>query len=350
MTGISGSGRNEYVRALADYARSRGKDPKVFEVGEMMFSLAESLGIKILEGKILDLSASTLNYLRTTVFERILRESRGYEDVIISTHACFRWRRHLLQGLDFYYLNLFNPDLYASVVDEVIPTCLRLERSAQWRSRLGILDVLTWRDEEVFLTKSIADFQRKPFYILPRRSSPETLYRLMYEGDARRVYLSYPITHAKNDLDLLAGKDRFKDRLRSLGMVVFDPGQIDDVSYLNRMLDAKDAGEDFVEFKSEDAVLRVDLRDLPRIKESIYDQIVARDYQLIDQSDLLIVYYYLQVMSPGVLSEMAYGFSNNKDVFVVFRGPESPFFHYYSTRIFKDEEEIFAFLEQRPAR
>ncbi|MEM2922530.1 MAG: hypothetical protein QXF26_09485, partial [Candidatus Bathyarchaeia archaeon] len=90
--------------------------------------------------------------------------------------------------------------------------------------------------------------------------------------------------------------------------------------------------------------LKADLRDLRNIRESIYDQIVARDYQLIDQSDLLVVYYQIQVMSPGVLSEMSYGFSNNKDVFVVFKGPESPFFHYYSTRIFRDEEEILNFL------
>jgi len=344
VTGISGSGRNEYVKSLVDYARGLGKDIKVFEVGNMMFSLAESLGIKILEGKILDLSTSTLNYLRTTVFERILRESKEHEDVIVSTHACFRWRRHLLQGLDFYYLNLFNPDIYVSVVDEVVPTCLRLEKSSQWRSRLSLLDILTWRDEEVFLTKSIADFQRRPFYVVPRKDHPETLYKLMYNRDAKKIYLSYPITHLRDDRDLLSTKDRFRERLRSLGFIVFDPGQIDDVSYLDHMLKAKEAGEEFADFESEGVAFKVELRGLQKIRESIYDQIVARDYQLIDQSDLLVVYYQTQVMSPGVLSEMSYGFSNNKDVLVVFKGPESPFFHYYSTKIFRDEEEILSFL------
>ncbi|MEM2276765.1 MAG: hypothetical protein QXU43_06755, partial [Thermoproteota archaeon] len=90
----------------------------------------------------------------------------------------------------------------------------------------------------------------------------------------------------------------------------------------------------------------ISVREMEEVVEDLLDQIVARDYQLIDQSDFLVVYYFSPIMSPGVLSEMNYGFSNNKKVFVVFQGPESPFFNYYSTKIFQTEEELVGFLRK----
>jgi len=346
VTGISGSGRSSYLQSVLQYATGKGKQVKILEVGNMMFAIAQALGITIPEDKILDLSPSTLGYLRTAVFEQILRECSQNENLIISTHACFRWKKHILNAFDFHYLNEINPDLYVTVVDELLPIKARLEASDQWKDHLDLKDILIWRDEEIFITKAIADFQRKPFYIMPRKQPPDTLYRFMLDPNSKKVYLSYPITHVRKHAEKLRAKDGFRDKLRTAGMVIFDPGEIDDVNAIKLASDAASNKKERLEFETEGNRIQVPTREIQEMRDYIYDQIVARDYQLIDQSDLIIVYYYIPVMSPGVLSEMSYGFTNNRDVLVVFKGPESPFFHYYSTRIFSDESELMQYLKE----
>ena len=332
VTGTSGSGRGEYIASAVDEMRSSGESVKVFDVGSMMFETADNLGVEIPEGRILNLAPSTLNYLRTTVFEKILREARDHENVVVSTHACFRWKRHLLQAFDFYYLNLLSPDLYVTVVDSIANMKGRLDSSQHWRGRLGLKDLIVWRDEETFLTKSIADFQRKPFFMLPAKQPPETLRRLMRSHAAPKAYLSYPMTHLGDRAQEFSERLRsFASELRRRGLMVFDPGEVEDSDLVEGRVKLEGVSQEEVE----------------SVREDIYDQIVARDYQLIDQSDFVVVYYYVPVMSPGVLSEMTYAFSSAKEVYVVFRGPESPFFRYYSTKIFRDEDELFSFLEGR---
>ncbi|MEM0093754.1 MAG: hypothetical protein QW753_05215, partial [Thermofilum sp.] len=81
--------------------------------------------------------------------------------------------------------------------------------------------------------------------------------------------------------------------------------------------------------------------------EDIRDQIVARDYQLINQSDMLVVFYPVRVLSPGVLSEIKYGYTHNKDVFAIFpHEGASPFFEYYTTKVFKDVDSLIDHLKE----
>lgn len=345
-TGISGSGRETHIRNFIDFAKKRNVEVKLFSVGSMMFEAARKLGVEIKEDKILDLSSSSLNFLRATVFEQIIREARDHENIIVSTHACFRWKKHVFQAFDFHYLNELSINIFVAISDSALPIKTRLESSAQWRGRLTLKDILVWRDEETLLTKSIADYQGKPFYVIPFASSPETLYNLMFKQDSKKIYLSYPITHIEDRESKLADKDGFKNRLRSLGLTVFDPGEIEDSTLLHRLKELKDSGKDRLVIREDGVEVKVSVSEIEDIVEDLLDQIVARDYQLIDQSDFLIVYYFSPVMSPGVLSEMTYGFSNNKKVFVVFKGPESPFFNYYSTKIFSSEEALIDFMRK----
>ncbi len=338
-TGISGSGRGEYLRKVVKFAERQGEEVRLFDVGRMMFSTAEKLGIKIPEDKILDLAPSTLSYLRTTVFEQILRESEEHENIIIGTHACFRWRKHLLQAFDFHYLNQLKPDIYVAIIDSVASIKARLEVKEGWRGRLRLKDILVWRDEEVFITKSVADFQRRPFYMIAYKEPAEALFRLMFEPNVKKTYLSYPMTHSEQSEENLMKKDEFRDTLRDAGLIVFDPAEIEDAKLLRRLEDSPEG----VEVEADGTKVFIPADEVMEVAEDVQHQTVANDCQLIDQSDFITVYYYLPVMSPGVLSEMTYGFTNNKHVYVVFKGPESPFFRYYSTKIFKDEADLFEY-------
>ena len=346
VTGISGSGREVHLKRFVEFAEAKNTKVKLFSVGSMMFEAARKLGVEIKEDKILDLSPSSLNFLRATVFEQIIREAENYENIVISTHASFRWKKHVFQAFDFHYLNELSPDAFITISDSALPIKIRLESSKQWRGRLTLKEILVWRDEETLLTKSIADYRRRPFYIVPFSSPPETLFNLVFKQHSKKVYLSYPITHIENREAKLAGKDRFKDRLRKLGLTVFDPGEIEDSLLLYKLRELKDTRGGKLTVEENGVKIEICIGEIEDVVEDLLDQIVARDYQLIDQSDFLVVYYFSQVMSPGVLSEMTYGFSNNKKVFVVYKGPESPFFNYYSTRIFESEEALVDFMNR----
>ena len=110
-SGISGSGRSDAVADLKEYIAKNYPEKKIIimTTNRMMWETAKELGMDVKREKMLDLSPTTLQALRSTVFERILREVEEHEEkhknvaIIINTHATFRWREHLMPGWDFFY-------------------------------------------------------------------------------------------------------------------------------------------------------------------------------------------------------------------------------------------------------
>ena len=80
----------------------------------------------------------------------------------------------------------------------------------------------------------------------------------------------------------------------------------------------------------------------------IYDfyQTVYRDFQLIDQGTMVVVFYPEIVHSSGVVNEQAYGFRNNKYVFAVFPTANySPFTSFFADKTFISVEDLIKFLK-----
>ena len=353
-TGISGSGRLEYLREV----RNILGDAVIFEVGEKMFEKSRQLGIEIPEGKILDMDIFALNYLRAMTFEELLKEKDRYSgtkgaDLIVSTHTCFRWKKHLLPAFNFHYLNSLQPDLYVTLLDNAHHVKARLERG-KWRGRLSLKDILVWRDEETFITQLLAEYQRKPFYIISRNEPPQLLADIInkvekprLEGrppETLKVYLSYPITHVMHVPEFFETKEEIKRALRRAGLIVFDPIMIEEADLIEKAKQAESEGFNYVEFEFEGETFRIPISEVKEAIDDILDQIVARDYKLIDQSDAIIVYYPVETVSPGVLNEINYGFTHNKDVYAIFPHRVSPFLKYYTTGIFKSPEEVIEYL------
>lgn len=330
VSGISGSGRSDAVANLKDYLQKNHPKKKlvVMNTNRMMWETARELRMDVKREKMLDLSPPTLQALRSTVFERIIREVEEHEKehnkdvaIIINTHATFRWREHLLAGWDFFYLTKLKPDLFLTIINVINDIYETLEANPLWggmndRSTLGI-----WQEEETFTTKLMAEILKKPFYIIARRQPPHTLYRLIFKHEvSEKVYLSYPMTHLrdegkKKEVEKLAGE------LRNLGFVVFDPGTME---------------------------LETVYNDIPE-EIRLYDfyQTVYRDFQLIDQGTTVVVFYPEVVHSSGVVNEQAYGFRNNKYVFAVFPVENhSPFTSFFADKTFKSVEDLIRFLKE----
>jgi hypothetical protein len=292
-----------------------------------MWKTARELGMDVKREKMLDLSPPTLQALRSTVFERILHDVEEHEKnhkniaIIINTHATFRWRQHLMPGWDFYYLTKLKPDLFLTIINVINDIYHTLEANSLWKGMNNRYQLGIWQEEEAFTTKLMAETMKKPFYIIARRQPPETLYRLIFEHEvSEKVYLSYPMTHIKDE-----GKkkdiENLAQELRNLGLVVFDPGTME----LERIYE-----------------------DIPEdIRVFDFYQTVYRDFQLIDQGTMVVIFYPEIVHSSGVVNEQAYGFRNNKYVFAVFPAENySPFTSFFADKTFKSVNELITFLKE----
>jgi adenylate kinase len=340
-TGTSGTERVDYLREVARMASDGGETLEVFDVREAMFQIANDVGEPVEEETILDMFPRGLVLLRAAALEKIAsicEQTSQHPNWIINTHAVFRWKNTLISGFDPYYLNRLKPDLYVTITSGVLTVRERLREHPRWQ-HLSIEDLLVWREEEQFTTEEMARIQRKPQILLGRGASAETLYRLMFEPRLRKVYLSYPMAHVEAGAE--RGLERFKRRLEQ-EMIVFDPGDVNDFAVERGPFRApSDGTAELAEARDEGLaeVAGLSQREL----QHIADQIVFRDYRLIIQSDLVVVFYDIAVPSPGVVSEMNHALHSGKRVYGVWLPDTepSPFFTRYCTRAFRSEDELF---------
>ncbi|HJX37437.1 MAG TPA: AAA family ATPase [Anaerolineae bacterium] len=327
-SGSSGSDRMGYLEGVQQMAHEAGIQLEVRNVGDMMLQKASNIGSPVSREKILDLPSSSLEWLRGSVFEELVREVATHDNTIIATHTCFRWKKFLSPAFDTYYLQQLNPDFYVTIIDDYDNIRCRLEQMVQWRGRLELWEILVWRDEEALITKILAQNFRKPHYLIARQEPPDILFNLMFRPERQKAYLSYPITAIEKEQP--EQLDRVREFLAELReyLTVFNPLAMSEL----------ERARDLVHDKDEEMT-----PDLIRILE---DQTVARDYKFIDQSDFVVVYYPVKEPSPGVLSELIYGFSHDKEVYMVFPYEISPFLQFYCTEIFKTGAELIDHLKK----
>lgn len=114
--------------------------------------------------------------------------------------------------------------------------------------------------------------------------------------------------------------------------IVFNPLDITDMR-----LTYKDAKKDIPELVSE-----IDPKSIELIKK----RTIERDFQFIDQSDAVVVFYLTDKVSPGVLAEIYYAHRNQKPVFLVFPYGKSPFVEDAVTKIADKIEDIMQSLHE----
>lgn len=190
-----------------------------------------------------------------------------------------------------------------------------------------------WRDIETSITRMLAEYESKPFYLLARADPASGLGGLAAIPRAPSMYLSYPITAIKKDNPkLLDEASQLANRLRDEGFVVFDPLSIKD-------LQVGEAGRQGISPEMDQAA-----------SPYLNSQTVARDLQLIDQADMVVVYYPTDKVSPGVFTEMSHARDRRKPLYLcAFPGaPEnvSPFLGIFYTEAFTSIEEMIPRLKE----
>ena len=383
-TGISGTERVGFLDEVRQLAARAGRDLQIFDVREAMFQVAQDVGEPVEEETILDMFPHALVLLRAAALEKICSftdQAGDDQDWIINTHAVFRWKNTLISGFDPYYLERLKPDLYVTITAGVLTVRERLTRHPRWEDTT-VSELLVWREEEQWATEEMARIHHKPQYLLGRALPPRALYRLMFEPGVTSAYLSYPMQHAAGDRAALA---TFKQRLEER-LLVFDPADVNDFEVessvgvavsavadgtaTGSLVDADDVsvGADVAEtgpaaidqLPATPTVRSDGTAELRAANEGgggphnerdlrhIADQIVFRDYKLIAQSDVVVVFYDALVPSPGVISEMNYALQTGKRVYGVWlpTSAPSPFFTRYCTRVFATADELFGYFDR----
>ncbi|MEX2671033.1 MAG: AAA family ATPase [Phycisphaeraceae bacterium] len=355
MTGQVGMEKKSFVEATAAMARERGEPMLAFHVGDMMYREAPD----VRRGRILDLPLGRLHATRRSVFKDIVSESLGHRHALVNTHATFRWRHGLFRAFDFDQIEAFNPDLFICLVDNIEAVAHRLHSEHLLDATLK--DLMVWREEEIMATELLAQAMGcgNRFYVLSRgRYQPtvETVVRLITQPHVRKVYPSFPMSHVMDMPDVLAEINAFRADLAK-HMIAFDPGDVDEKLLLDRAIAAAKAGKDFIENTGHDLeggeiTYSVSVKQVLDIAGDIDGQIYARDFKLIDQSDMIVslvpeLAHGVPGLSSGVERELQHAFEASKEVYVVWkpRKNPSPFITETATRVFRSTEEALRYFD-----
>ncbi len=352
LTGQVGVEKKPFLEKVCAIAAERGHNITMCNIGEMMYADAPD----IVQGRILDLPRTRLNTLRRSVFKDVLNTAAREENVIVNTHATFRWKHGLFEAFDFDHMKSFDADLYITLVDNVDSIHQRLLRDHDLPHSLK--DIMVWREEEILATEILAHALggHGRYFVLARgedAATADSLVRLMFEPNKKKVYPSFPMSHVMDMPEVLAEIDAFRAALAD-HFICFDPGDLDEKRLLFEAGEATKKGEATITLDVNGAPLTFNVSDVSSVARDIDGQIYARDFKLIDQSDMIVSYVPelasgIPGLSSGVERELQHAFEGTKEVYVIWRPKKepSPFVTETATRVFTTVEELFKHFQEK---
>lgn len=313
------------------------KNIKVHDVGNLFQLECQRNRVGFSDQRILDLDQSLLRTLRSATIKetriRILRNPVAHIH-FIGVHATFRWKHRLIPGISYQDIRSIKPDGFLNVVDNIDRILEANRNNPKWDKDTlpDSSETQEWMMEEEFITELAAEIFNKPMFLIAKQHQIPNLADLFFTNK-KKIYLSYPITNIRDEhselLEQIQGtilEDLEKD------FVVFNPLAIKDMA---------------LTYKSLPESLPKSVNQLtPREKEIIKARTIERDYQFIDQSDAVVVFYLTEKVSAGVIGEIYYAHRNQKPVFMVYTGARSPFLEDATTYIGNDIPALMQRLKE----
>ncbi|MBN1682955.1 AAA family ATPase [Candidatus Bathyarchaeota archaeon] len=353
-TGPPGNGRDEMLMMMKEKSSFR-----YYHLFDYIVEQAKLDGTNLTKMNILDFYDSQpekMESLRKSAILQITKEIKENGGVnIISTPHHFEWKGNRFKGFLHDDIEVLNPDLFIVIFDDIIRVRERLSLDPQWSEHKYTLgEIANWRREEMAGIYEVARSftPKKEVQIIAYENGSEFLKDLIYNPKKQKIYLSHPITGEGSDF--FKAVNRFAANLKEY-YKVFDPSMIKDweiVEYwraaINTAIDLKEAKPNRIpvniEYKDGQRSVILDAIEVEAAIKNLRFQIIDTDYKLIENSQIVVVYHPRQSISAGVMCEMVYAKSLAKMVYVFYPYEPSPFFEWYSTRIFKEENELKEFL------
>ncbi len=352
VTGMVGLDKKCYLQKVCHLAAQKNRQTLLCNVGDMMYEEAPD----IRPGKILDIPIKRLNSLRRSAFKDIIVKASQASNLIVNTHATFRWRHGLFPAVDFDQMRQLKADMYICLIDGVAALHTRL--TDEHSTEHSLKDLIVWREEEIICTEMLCRgiSEDVPFYCLARGEEEETVemfYRLLFERNLKKAYLSFPMT-AVIDMELVKNEiNSFRRQMKKF-FICFDPGDLEE-AYLPRYAQKAAAdGLDYVEVETIQRKVRLDLKQIQQIENDINSQTYARDFMLIDQADMIISFVPATAdgraaISSGVERELQHAHESAKEVYVIWTAKQRPsvFVTQTATRVFDDIEKALEFFNSK---
>jgi len=356
-TGAPGSGRDEILSQVREKSSFF-----YYHLFEYIVEEAKKGGYNLNKFNVLDFYDSQPNKLenfRIKALEKIINEIKSRKGVhIVSTPYHFEWKGRSYKGLTEEEINNLNPDMFLVIIDDLIRVKERLKEDPQWKDlTFSLAELAQWRREEVAgvynLAHNFTPF--KKFYIVTSEHGWKFLYDIIFNRQKKKIYLSHPITgEGKKFFDKVT---KFSSSL-SKHYSVFDPYMVKDWA----VVDAWRSVQNKAKKKHEEISSKINfsIRYSEGLKEygvesqeikaaikNIRFLIIDTDYKIIETVDNVVVYHPREQISAGVICEMVYAKSLAKFVYVFYPFEPSPFFEWYSTKIFTEEEKLIEFLKKQ---
>ncbi len=352
VTGMVGLDKKAYLQEVCKFASQRGQQVLLCNVGDMMYAEAPDIPA----GKILDIPMKRLSSLRRSVFKDIIVKADKAANLIVNTHATFRWRHGLFPAVDFDQMRQLGADIYICLIDDVVAVHKRL--SDEHTSEHSLKDLIVWREEEIIgtemLWKGVND--KAIFYCLARGAKEqtiETFYKLIFDELSKKAYLSFPMT-AVVDMDNVRKQiDRFRATMKQF-FACFDPADLEESYLPHYARKSAQEGLDYVEVTTSGQTVRLDLHQVQQIERDINSQIYARDFMLIEQSDMIISFVPTlpdgrAAISSGVERELQHAYEAAKEVYVIWTAKQRPsvFVTQTATKLFNDPADAIEFFKKK---
>lgn len=363
-TGITGSDQIGCLEATKAYAQGHGQDLRIIKTWDVAKEVSEE---PIDEGTILNLPESYRQQLFGEAYLEISRrldevrrkeKPQSEQFVALMSHTTFFWKSTYLEAFPGEVLASLRPDLFVTIINNIKDIKRDLDNDPFSRfTDITLADILHWRDRETTNTSAWARNLGKKHFIIAHDEPPETLYGVIFRPEAKRIYASYPMSYVSRNQKTAASK--LVSELRRMGFIVFNPGSIDDAGYVDQLAEQRMRDEYVASAPAE--------KQLHSLVKAVGDQTVKLDYLLIDQSDLVVVYYpsvafekYLREsdkvvtsmyvpLSAGVICEIVHGHRGGKKVCAVWlpKDAPSPFFRYHCEQVFNSKKKLLEYLGRR---
>ena len=354
-TGAPGTGRDEILSNLMEK-----KSFFYYHLFEYIVDEAKKEGFNLNKFNALDFYDSQpekMEGFRIAALKRIVGEINSRIGVhVVSTPHHFEWKGRSYKGLTEEEVFNLNPDLFLVVIDDLVRVSERLKEDPQWRDlTFSLAELAQWRREEVAGVYNLARkfTPHKEFYVVALEQGTQFFYDLIFTREKKKIYLSHPITGESEDF--FSKVTKFSSSI-SQHYTIFDPYMIKDwavVDAWRRVQNEATKTHGEVSSKIEFSVqyseglkeYAVEAQEIKAAIKNLRFQIIDTDYKIIESCDAVVVYHPREQISAGVMCEMVYAKSLAKFVYVFYPFEPSPFFEWYSTKIFTDEEKLIEFLK-----
>jgi len=305
--------------------------------------------------RILQKDIAELTLIRQRAWGKIISEIQAEPsgDFIINSHSTFRWSNGLFAGFTNDEITTLRPDICITLIDDVQDIKYSLNLRPVKPEPFTLKDIIVWREEEILAAEFVASLVPGcKHYLVAKNQCPELLYKLIFHSNLKKTYLSYPITNVIDNPKIWADITTYRNTLKNL-LICFDPISISENSIKGDYLKASAVGGRklvSIKVEPENQLLRLPISEIREVIPNIEGQTIARDFKLIDQSDMVIAYIpeitlRLPAVSTGVERELEHAQQSTMETYVIWPSTRNPSLFQQATKIFQNLADLISYLK-----